>query len=224
MMKFKLSLVICLLISYKAYSQELNKISVEQNINLSIIDKSFLKNTEALYNYGFSVEYARISNSCYYFSYALGFGQNSTRKLDLLDNRNVVDTEGKIDDSQIKYYDTEVKYSFIMANFKFNYSLLEFENSSIVSYLGIGFKYYLNYQTTYNFVDGKQKAEQKISDLYEGNYLIDNPSILAGIMYNFEFLDSWNISTGFNYSYDVNLIDIPKYHKLGISLLIGNKF
>lgn len=219
--------VIFLLLSFSfiftnAHSQESSKqlkVGLLYEPNLSIVRPSSVLETNPKFNYGMGLYFIRENeNKNHFFWYGISLDQNSSEKLNLIDNRNIVDNDGNILKDNQRFYNANVFYSYLALSVNYNYKIINNEKSTFGISVGPSLKYFFKYKTKYNLHDGQINSNIKGKDLVEKNYFINNPSLNLSFWYRHNFAENWAILVGTNYSYDLNFItSIPKYHNIGIA-------
>ena len=201
-------------------NSEIWRIKLLLTPNLTFTTTKFVHSYKPLVNLGLSLYFERINPSrIYFFSYGLTLDKNTIKRSNLVDNREVVDENGTIDETKIRYFDAKFSYSYIAASVAFNYKILNKETFFLALTTGLSAKYYWRYKTQYNLHSGKLTSILNPSDLIE-----DDPPIVAianlGLWYSYSLSEQWHLQLGTNYAQDLYTLSIssPIFSKIEVHL------
>jgi hypothetical protein len=177
-----------------------------------------MKDVDPMINNGISLSYFKDKSKKYFVSYQIELNRNSVKKLNLPDNRKVVDNDGNINENNVRYFDSKIYYNYIGLGIDFNYKLKSFSKSNIILSTGLILKYYTKSETKYYLDEEAHKSNIKLSDLYDGNLFLDSPSVRIKLGYDFLINKNISFVSEVEFSRDLNINDIPKFSKLGLNI------
>jgi len=188
--------------------------------DMGIMDSYYAKGAKAKPNLlGLTLKYSKRNiKKKHYLSYGLIFDKNTFTKDGFYDNRNVVDNEGNIDESQARQFDVKQSYFYIAPSIEINYLLLKSETHRMGASVGAYLKYYLAQKSEYKLNDGAQTTTLSPFDITY-NFLFNNPGINTSFWYEYNLTKKYLLHGGVNYLHDLNFESpIPRFQKIGVSL------
>lgn len=188
--------------------------------DMGILDSYYAKDANAKPNlFGLTLKYSKRNiKKRHYLSYGLILDKNTFTKDGFYDNRNVVDNEGNIDESQARQFEVKQSYFYIAPSIEMNYLLFNSETHRIGTSVGAYFKFYLAQKTEYKLNDGAQTTTLSPFDITY-NFLLNNPGINTSLWYEYNLTKKYLLHVELNYSHDLNFESpIPRFQKIGVSL------
>ena len=219
----KLGLILMVIWAWKpVYGQEesskISKLKLLFTPNLSIINKRSVLDAKAKLNAGVRVLFSRENTSKkFFFAYGLELNRNSHRKQNLPDNRTLIDDKGNISESNLRYFDVDVSYSYTALVGRFNYKILRKEKMNAGVAVGLNLKYFLAKKTKYFLHDGTQTLSINDTEI-DNNIPVANPSANLEFWYEYHFAEAWYLLFEFNYRRDLHdSLILPQYQKVGLN-------
>jgi len=193
--------------------------------DIGIMNSYYAKDVKSKANLlGLTLKYSKRNISKrHYLSYGLIFDKNTFSKDGFYDNRHVVDSEGNVNESQVRRFNVKQTYLYIAPSIEMNYLLIKTETQRVGFTGGAYFKYYLTQKSIYKLHDGVKTTVLSPLDITY-NYFINNPGVKASLWYEYNLNIKYLLHLGVDYSHDLNFESpLPRFQKIGVSLGVTMK-